>query len=124
VRDYLANDYFAVSPFDVGLANSAYLRLHPVPRASHAAGSRSQRLTHEVERAGALLNLELSDGPYGPWEPVIMIRLERVANIDGETLRFSPFRQGRDLRPRGFVHALRVGVYAVSQRARPTRTRA
>lgn len=30
-----------------------------------------------------------------------------------------PFRAGRGVEPRGFVHGLRRGVYTLSQRARP-----
>jgi hypothetical protein len=133
VRDYLANDYFGVSPFDAGLAEPVYLRMHPT--CGGAAGDdleqideareleeekrpRSERLVREVERGRAALNLEVGRGPYGPWAPVVALSLERVAQINGEALRFRPFRDGRGIRPCGFVHALRVGVYKLSQRAR------
>jgi hypothetical protein len=121
VRDYLANDYFAVSPFDVGLGRRVYLRLRPAHRSTETNGTRSERLAREVEHGRARLTLEVADGPFGPWSPVLALVLERVAAVDGEALRFRPFRQGRGVRPRGFVHALRLGVYAVSQRARPSR---
>lgn len=119
VNDYLANDYYAVSPFDLGFGRRAYLRLHPVHPAFEQTGTRSERLAREVERGQAALNLEISDGPFGPWAPLLVLSLECLADVDGEALRFNPFRQGRGVRPRGFIHALRAGVYSLSQRARP-----
>ena len=118
ISDYLANDYFAVSPFDVGLPWPVYFRLRPEHAASEA-GTRSDRLLRQVSRADAALSLEVSDNPFGPWDPLLRVCLERLAPIDGEALRFHPFRAGRGLRPRGFIHALRHGVYTLSQRARP-----
>ncbi len=49
------------------------------------------------------------------------ITLAHRARVDDEALRFRPFRTGRGLKPRGFVHALRRGVYKVSQWSRPSR---
>lgn len=118
VHDYLANDYFAVSPFDAGLPRSIYLRLHPVEKARER-GSRGDRLARAVARHAAVLDLEASHGPFGPWSPLITLVLQRPARMDSERLRFRPFRSGRGLTPRGFVHSLRVGVYALSQGARP-----
>lgn len=120
-RDYLANDYFAVSPFDVGLERRVYLRLRPAHPSSATQGTRSERLARDVEDGRASLSLELAQGPFGPWAPVAAVVLERAAEVDGEALRFRPFRQGRGIRPRGFIHALRLGVYTLSQRARPAR---
>lgn len=119
VEDYLANDYFAVSPFDVGIGERIYLRLHPARRSSEARGTRSEKLARDVVEGHAQLNLEYGFEPFGPWHPLATVSLERVAHVDGEAIRFRPFRAGRGIRPRGFVHALRSGVYAVSQWARP-----
>jgi hypothetical protein len=77
------------------------------------------RLVREVERGDAILGLEISYGPYGPWTPLAFVVLDAVAKLDGEALRFDPFRTGRGVHPHGFLQALRRGVYAVSQRARP-----
>jgi hypothetical protein len=125
VRDYLGNDYLGVSPFDVGLDREVYLRLRPdrPSRADADETSRAARLAYEVEHEGARLTLGVSEGPYGPWVPVAAIALQRLAHVDGETLRFHPFRQGRGVRPRGFIQGLRRGVYAFSQAARPRRQR-
>jgi hypothetical protein len=121
VHDYLGNDYYAVSPFDVGLATPKYLRLHPrAPSTTSGDGSsRAERLEAAVARGQATLHLEIADRPRGPWSPLLKIDLATPAAVDGEALRFRPFRDGRGVRPRGFVHALRRGVYALSQRARP-----
>lgn len=124
VHDYLANDYFAVSPFDAGLPAPLYLRLHPTSTALERSGTRSERLSRTVQRHDAVLDLEASSRPFGPWAPLLTLVLQRPASIDGETLRFRPFRTGRGLTPRGFVHSLRIGVYALSQRARPVNSAA
>jgi hypothetical protein len=52
------------------------------------------------------------------WQPVASIRLLEGAAIDPAALRFWPFQTDRGVTPRGFVHALRRGVYWASQRAR------
>jgi hypothetical protein len=122
-KDYLANDYFAVSPFDSPEREKVFLRLRP-SHASAEGGTREERLEKEVRRGGAVLAVEVGERPFGPWSPLATITLEREAHIDGEALRFLPFRHGRGLRPRGFVHALRAGVYALSQSARPERAEA
>jgi hypothetical protein len=121
VRDYLGNDYLGVSPFDAGLDQRLYLRLRPDHRARFQQGNRATRLAREVEKGRANLTLGASEGPYGPWLPVASISIQRVAHVDGEALRFHPFRQGRGIRPLGFVHGLRRGPYASSQAARPRR---
>lgn len=118
-EDYLANDYFAVSPFDAPERERLFFRLHPAHLSSSTEGTREERLGAEVERGGATLDIEVGARPFGPWSPIATIALEREAKVDGEALRFLPFRHGRGLRPRGFIHALRAGVYALSQRARP-----
>ena len=121
VRDYLANDYFAVSPFDARLPGNGqlYFRVHPENVTHDRAGSRYERLVRATNRHDAVLELQASRGAYGPWFPLLTVVLQRPAVVDGEALRFRPFRDGRGLTPRGFVHSLRVGVYALSQRARP-----
>lgn len=124
VEDYLGNDYFAVSPFDAGIGAPIYVRLHPVRRSSRSTGTRREKLAGDVAMGEPLLDLEYGDGPFGPWFPLATIRLVREAHVDGEALRFRPFRDGRGLHPKGFVHALRVGVYTISQWARPELARA
>ena len=123
VGDYLANDYFTVSPFNAGLRCPVYLRLHPRTAARGDEGTRSERLARAVHRGHATLNLELGTDPSGPWRPLGVVSLQGPARVDGEALRFRPFQNGRGVQPRGFIHALRLGVYATSQRARPSSSR-
>ena len=118
VHDYLGNHYFAVSPFEAGVGHRAYLRLRPEP--SSAVGeNRNERLVSAVARGPVTLHLEIGRDPFGPWSPLVRVQLEAIAEVDGEALRFRPFRDGRGLTPTGFVHALRIEMYSLSQRARP-----
>jgi len=126
VSDFLGNDYFAVSPFSVEGLGRVYLRLRPSHRAcagrsADAPGSPPQRrvlrLTREVA-AGAELVLGAAKTPYGPFHPIARLRLVHVWEDEPRELRFDPFRAGRGVHPRGFVHALRRAVYPASQRAR------
>lgn len=122
VEDYLGNDYYAVSPFEVGIGKKVYFRIHPAHPSTRRYGTRSEKIARDVAMGEAILDLEYSGEPLGPWLPAATIRLQRVAHVDGEALRFRPFRAGRAVRPTGFIHALRVGVYALSQLARPSHT--
>jgi hypothetical protein len=116
VEDYLANDYYAVSPFDVGLVHALYFRLRPERLARHVIGDRDARIDDAVARGVAAFEIDASASPWGPWSPVVRVTLLRAAHVDQEALRFEP---GRDVVPRGLVHALRRGAYAMSQWARP-----
>lgn len=156
VRDYLANDYFAVSPFAIRdvlgepLDTRVWFRLQASARggaeravverpptgspdallssasgeaASHPrAERRRERLEAMVAADAATFVLGVAEGPWGPFAPVIELRLVSVRPGDLERLRFNPFRSGRGVEPQGFVHSLRRGVYAASQRARSTVT--
>jgi hypothetical protein len=46
---------------------------------------------------------------------VARIHLLEAVDVDQDLLRFSPFRAGRGIVPRGFVHALRRGAYTASR---------
>ena len=119
VHDYLANDYFAAVPFDVGLDRPLYFRIHPSHPAAQRKGTRGTRLGHELKKGTVALGLDAADAPTGPWRPLLTIVLERFARVDGQAIRFHPFHGARGVHPRGFVNALRRGVYTLSQRARP-----
>ena len=120
VDDYLANQYFAISPFDLaGVAKRFYLRLRP-RRSGGGGETRAERLSHAVndEDHPVVLAIEASYGPRGPWREVARLGLERVLDGDDPELRFNPFEDGRGIRPRGIIHALRRGAYHASQSAR------
>lgn len=119
-HDFLANDYFGVSPFEISGVGRCYLRLRPIAHAAASHGaSRSTRLRAAVARGDAALRVEVRPAREADWREVATITLREPAPIDQERLRFWPFRAGRGIAPRGFVHSLRRGVYTLSQRARP-----
>ena len=117
VHDYLANDYYARSPFDVGSGRKVYLRLHPGRSSSARAGRRADRLAREVRRGLVTLSLAIAERPLGPWTPLVTFGLERPADVDGDALSFLPHRDGRGVHPHGLLHAMRRGVDWVSQHA-------
>jgi hypothetical protein len=114
VHDFLSNQYFAVAPFDVPGLGRVKWKLAPehpgVPGAS-----RRERLLESVDRGQATLLLEVRRTWSMRYVPVARLVLRELVTVDQEALRFSPFRTGRDIEPRGFVHALRRGAYAGSQ---------
>lgn len=119
-HDFLANDFYAVSPFDMEGVGRVKLRVRS-PRAGRPGGKdRSDRLARAVAAGAAILTLEIRElGPGKRWRPVAQVALTGPMQVDQEALRFSPFRDGRGIRPRGFVHALRKATYAASQAVRP-----
>jgi hypothetical protein len=123
VHDYLANDYFAVSPFDTPSMPHAYFRLRPVtPSESEGNGrdaaARRALLEDAIRGGRAEFAIEIGPKPFGPWSPLARVTLVELLTGDPPPLAFDPFRDGRGLRPSGFVHALRRGVYRASRRAR------
>jgi hypothetical protein len=119
VHDFLLNDYYGVAPFAVDGVGRARVRLVG-PRLSSHGADRAERLANAVESGIAVFLLELLPRWRHGWQPLVEVRLLAPLAVDQEALRFSPFRDGRGLHPRGFVHALRRATYAASQRARPS----
>lgn len=102
VDDYLGNLYYGVSPFSVnGIEGKLYLRLRPF----------------RDDAFGGFV-IEASRRPRSAYREVARITLDRIEEDPGERLHFDPFRTGRGIEPRGFVHALRHGAYAASQTVR------
>ena len=129
IKSFLANDYYGVSPFEVVGLGRVKLRLAG-PRGRELAAlrgdddDRARELLRAAERGSARFRLEALRPGFGArYEPIAEIQLIRSVGdaIDQDALRFSPFRTGRGLVPVGFVHALRRGVYTMSQLARPSR---
>ncbi len=124
--DYLANTYWAVSPFAIGSGSHVKFRLRPP--AEHARGrsdleretSRNVRLEEAVADGGVAWQLEARRTFTRAWSPLATILLTAPAHLDEEALRFSAYRCGRGIVPRGFVHAMRRPAYAASQWARPS----
>jgi hypothetical protein len=121
VHDFLGNDYYAVSPFAIeGVAGLHRLRL--VAPGAGGSGARDARLARALQDGRAVFGLEVRSRG-GDWTSIAAVRLREAIAIDQGALRFSPFRNGRGVTPRGFVHALRHGAYAASQFARPAHER-
>jgi hypothetical protein len=118
VHDFLGNVYYGTAPFRVAGIGPARLRLRP-RRPSQPGADRVARLEAAVRAGEAELDLELARSLLVPYEPVATLRLIEPLQIDQEALRFSPFRDGRGITPRGFIQGLRRAVYAASQLARP-----
>ncbi len=129
VHDFLANTYFATAPFDVPGVGRAKWRLVRERDAGARTddrdrdADRGKRLVHAIHRGEATLHLEVRRTFHAGWSPVARVVLVGIADVDEDRLRFSPFRTGRGVRPRGFVHALRQGAYAASQAAGHARRR-
>lgn len=117
VHDYLANRYFGVSPFDVPPLGTVYIRARPLGVQAEGDTRNARLLT--AARSGAELILEARRTWTRTWTPIAVLDLGPRVEIDQERMRFSPFRTGRDLVPRGLIHAMRRGAYAASQAARP-----
>jgi hypothetical protein len=122
VRSFLWNHYHAVSPFDADGVGRVKFRLES-PRLHNAEGvPRLEHLERAVANDEAIWRLQVRrlDVPVTrrAWEDIAVLALEGSRLADDQSLRFSPFRTGRGVRPVGFVHHLRVAAYAASQDAR------
>jgi hypothetical protein len=122
---FLWNHYHAVSPFEVPGVGQAKLRLRAPRIPNHSGTPRAAHLESCVASGQALFVLELRRlaTPWSRrrWQPVALVRVEAAVDMDQEALRFSPFHSGRELKPSGFVHHLRMAAYEASQQARPAR---
>jgi hypothetical protein len=119
VADFLENRYFGVSPFRAKAVGRIKVRLSP-PCAGPKLPTRAQGLDAALARGPIALLLEARLARLGAkYRPVARIELVSRVDVDQEQLRFDPFRSGRKLEPTGFVHALRIPVYAASRASRP-----
>ena len=140
VHDYLHNDYYGLLPFTFGRLGLLRFRLRPIPPSGKQSGpmqqaaprqrpkpredssledesERARLLAAKVAQGQARFILEASRGKT--WMPVVEIKLLRPRpDLDQEKLRFSPFRSGRGIKPRGFINGLRLASYAFSQAGR------
>ncbi len=116
VRDFLANVYYAVLPFEVTGLGKARCRLVPV-RTSVTGEDRRERLERAVSAGVAIFRFEIRQ-PRRPWVAIAEIALRERVDMDQQALRLTPFRTGRGIVPRGLIQAVRAAAYAASQRGR------
>lgn len=117
-HDFLANDYFAIAPFEVPGVGRVELRLAPHRVTPPSGFDRDARLAETIRQGEARFALQVRPQGGSGWSTAAMLWLDRPAAVDGSRLRFSPFRAGAGLKPTGFLHALRVVPYFVSQQVR------
>jgi hypothetical protein len=121
--DYLGNRYYAVAPFEAQPVGRVRFRLTPLTR-SRAGDSRAQRLQHTLKEAPIELALEYRRDERGSlYEPLCLLTLAHTLELGQNALRFAPFRTGRSVQPRGFLHHVRRPVYETGQRVRTARAR-
>lgn len=119
-HDWLENDYYAVSPFQVRGLGRAKLRITS-SRADAPGHSRVERLEAALRAGQARFTLEVfprRGETAGRWHALAELRLLEQVTLNPATLRFWPFRDGRGITPMGFVHSLRIPTYRQSQKAR------
>jgi hypothetical protein len=116
-HDFLANRYYAVSPFAFGGDHRIQIRMTPI---AHAVGDgpRAGRLATAVAAHEAAFRIEVRPTLTLRWQPIATLKLVRPLDLDQAALRFDPFQAGEGLNPVGTIHAIRRAVYAASQRAR------
>jgi hypothetical protein len=121
VDDYLRNAYFGVSPFTAPGVPKLKLRLRiatPIPTGAETRAE-SLELALALARNPVRLLLEARRAiPLAAYAPIAEIELQERVDIDQAALSFDPYRTGRGLSPAGFVHAMRIPVYAASRSAR------
>ncbi len=123
VDDFLANEYFAVTPFNMRLnSRKALLKFKLVPKQvspdGHGRAKRFEKAVSQNLAAFDLDYLDLNDRRSG-WHALARIEVLNPLNLNQALLKFNPFRTGLGIHPRGLVHFLRIGAYALSQRMRP-----
>lgn len=117
-RDFLGNYYYAVAPFYAPPVGPVRFRLKPLTRTAQGH-SRAERLELALASAPIAFALEVRREESGSlYEPLCKIALTHELQVDQNALRFDPFRAGRDIQARGFLHNMRRAVYATGQRVR------
>lgn len=116
--DFLANRFYAVSPFAVEGVGRTKFRLSPLSPPRAMGSTRAERLANAIAAGEARWLLEARPVFRFPWKPVATLTLAALADVDQVKLRFDPFRSGRGIVPRGLVHAIRPAAYRASQAQR------
>jgi hypothetical protein len=115
VHDFLANDYFAMAPFELEGVGRVRLKLKSLGRSPEGT-SREQRLLAALEQGRPGFDLLVSRG--GEYEPFAHVWIGDPVEVDDERLQFSPMHDGRGVKPVGFVNNARRMTYLASRRAR------
>lgn len=118
-RDFFANSFFAVSPFNY--QDGIYI-FKITPHRYKVIDKRRPQKLHENIKSHAVWRLWMKKGKEC-WKEVADITLEEELLLDQEKLKFNPFLNGLQIYPRGFIHYLRIGAYRMSQSGRSLRYR-
>ena len=119
VHDYARNRFWGACPYDVGLKRAVKFRLSPQHGGVDSHLPRDERLADAVKANESVWRLEIRHTFARRYQPLAIVTLKARARLDDESLRFSPFRSGRGVFPRGYIQAIRRATYASSQLARP-----
>jgi hypothetical protein len=118
-HDYLANTYWAITPYEVKGLGRVSLRITASGAGGVGAG-RCERLEDAVRAGAASLRLEMAPWGTNDYQPLADVRLDSRVELEDE-LRLTPHAAGRGLSPIGFLQGLRVFPYAASHLARRLR---
>jgi hypothetical protein len=116
-HDFLKNNYYGVSHFSIPGQKKVKIRLAPKNQKPKKPSdlSRTEQIKLDVKTGNALFLFQVSPLWKTNWTSVAEIQLTGVLDINPEELKFSPFQNGLQIVPRGFIHHLRVGAYAMSR---------
>jgi hypothetical protein len=117
-HDYLANSYYAISPFQMTSGRIVDFMISP-SRGHRSGGTRDENLLGNVLGGKTILRLMMKERDQETWKMIARILIREESTLDQESLRFHPFHTGHELRPYGFLQYLRQGPYYLSQWVRP-----
>lgn len=115
---FYLNTFYAISPFQVH-NETVHFKITIVPKTTE--GKRMDNMLRNIHEHAILIlwyKKKKTD-----WIPVAELSLLRSIEVDQHKLRFNPYRSGLGINPEGFVHALRIPVYPMSQLGRSLRYR-
>ncbi|WNG46933.1 hypothetical protein F0U60_24490 [Archangium minus] len=115
-HDYLANTYWAITPYEVRGVGRVSLRI-TATGAGGVEAARDERLAEAVRSGAVSLLLEMAPWGTNDYQPLVILRPEHRVELEDE-LRLTPHVAGSGLQPIGFLQGLRVAPYAASHLAR------
>jgi hypothetical protein len=118
-RDFLANRYFGMSPFEVAGQPNMYLRIVPMTQVNAPGANRYERIRNAVADNEIVFRLEIASASQTTqWHPLVEIRLTSEVMVDQSALKLWPFQVGQGIRPQGLTQFMRPVPYLLSQYAR------